>query len=114
MTEELIKPFEIINGNIVLELPEKVDIQITRAYIRNLTVLLEESPQKSIIINTDMNFQLSSVYFGFMMTLQKFSRDHKMEFKLVCNTPKVLQMIDMLKIGHLFTLCPTLQSATES
>ncbi len=112
MTEELIKPFEIINGNIVLDLPTKVDIQITRDYIRNLSILLEESPQKSIVINTNYDFQLSSVYFGFMMTLQKFAKDQKMELKLICSTPKVLQMIDMLKIGHLFTVCPTLESAT--
>ncbi|MCB1176564.1 MAG: hypothetical protein KDK36_03190 [Leptospiraceae bacterium] len=112
MTEELIKPFEVTEKHIVILIPDRVDIQITREYIKKLESTISSS-HRSIIIKTENDFQLSSIYFGFIMTVHNFTKTNNLDLSMVCNKEKILKMFDMLKIGHLFTVYPTMEDALK-
>jgi anti-anti-sigma factor len=104
-------PYKIQNSSMILPMPTVADIQVTRGCISHLDYGLKNFSIKCLILDTTGEFQLSSVNFGFMMTLSKFCQDNKIEMKLVCNKQKVLDMFDLLKIRHIFKVYPTLEEA---
>lgn len=107
-------PYNIQNESIILPMPKLADIQVTRDCVKHLEYGKEFHEPKRVILDTDQEFQLSSVNFGFMMTIHKFCEANGLELRLVCSRPKVLQMFDLLKIAHIFKVYPDLNSALLS
>lgn len=104
-------PYNIQNESIILPMPHLADIQVTRDCLSHLEYGIEFYNPKRVVLDTAMEFQLSSVNFGFMMTVHKFCESKHVELRLVCDKPKVLQMFDLLKIGHIFKVYSKLEDA---
>ncbi|HMV41988.1 MAG TPA: hypothetical protein PK079_13720 [Leptospiraceae bacterium] len=105
----LIKHWE---NTITIEIPEYSNFIPVTEYLKTIETLYDANPVPSLTIIIADKESLSSVAYGFMMSLSKFSIKKGITLKLVCNERKILELIEILKIGQLFSIYPTLEEST--
>ncbi|MDX1957140.1 MAG: STAS domain-containing protein [Leptospiraceae bacterium] len=103
--------FQRIGTFLVFKIPNEVNIYVSREYSKFLKDEYAKENFQFLVLDATGDFILSSLSFGFIMNLYNFCNLEKVELRLICNREKVLQMFDLMKIGHMFKLYSSLEQA---
>lgn len=113
LIEDKVK-IKVLESSILIEVPVFLNFIPTKDYLNQLEKIYETKFYSEIIINIEKKTTLSSVGYGFIISISKLCVQKNVQLKLICRNEKVLDMIDILKIGKLFKIFPTLEEALKN
>lgn len=111
--EDTIK-VKTLENSILIEVPVFLNFIPTKDFLAQIGKIYESKFYSEIIINIEKKTTLSSVGYGFIMSISKLCVQKNVRLKLICRNEKVLDLIEILKIGKLFQIFPTLEEALKN
>ena len=105
---------KVLENSILFEVPMFLNFIPTKDYLNQIGKIYDSKFYPEIIIDIEKKTTLSSVGYGFIMSISKLCVQKNVRLKLICRNEKVLDMIEILKIGKLFQIFPTLEEALKN
>lgn len=104
---------EIRDNFLIISLPINVDNYSTFKYMERFPEYIEREVHQNVIIELSQIQHITSIIFGFLVSIYKLSDTYKFKLMISCKESKTLEMFRVLRLESMFTIYPTIEEAIQ-